>query len=578
MYYAVKVDVSGKQKYIFSTNRLKEIIGSSKIIEFVTEYLGDIILLEMGKKISDQTFSQDQHNPIHTIGGGNSIYIFENEEKALEFIQKFSLYVLDHFEGLPLIMAKEKFDLEKDWAGNLYERLDQKIVLKKNKMALRNEYLSFGMHVKCPNTGKAAGYKIQDGDSIKWVSKEVWDKRRFYDKFLKKDISVDFKGFVREEFLTNPYSDLMKQIEQKIKWMRHYYSQENIEKRVYDEYTFLKEEEKQRYIQMQGNGPQIPEMIQDISRTDDSNNSYIGLCNFDGNGMGQKISKAKSAFVDIFNDASPEEKKKINLLFLRFLESLSKRLKQKYETAFIRMREEAKMDQKLINPLIIAGDDISFITKGDVAIRAGEKFIRYFCGIEPIHQEYAVDLGKEIKKDLEGFLKEQSSELSQRVEVILDSFSKLSISGGISIVSDTYPIYVAQKLAHELEENAKKAGKENKKEENAIDWELMRGDMQSFSELRRDVLTQRPYVLSTQRDDFKKLEQACEKLLKEMADEKQSQRKQNQFLKSLSTNDSQAKIHAKKNLHREKHEEENFEIDRDALEIRDFYHKWGGKQ
>ncbi len=54
-YYIVKLDISSKQKYIYSSNRLQEIIGASKIIEFITEMLGRDVLLKMNR----DSFNED---------------------------------------------------------------------------------------------------------------------------------------------------------------------------------------------------------------------------------------------------------------------------------------------------------------------------------------------------------------------------------------------------------------------------------------------------------------------------------------------------------------------------------------
>ena len=56
-YYIVKVDIGSKQKYIFRSNVLKEIIGASEVIKFVTEDLGDQILKYMNE-------NQEQFNKI----------------------------------------------------------------------------------------------------------------------------------------------------------------------------------------------------------------------------------------------------------------------------------------------------------------------------------------------------------------------------------------------------------------------------------------------------------------------------------------------------------------------------------
>lgn len=55
-YYIVKLDISSKQKYIYSSNRLQEIIGASKIIEFITEMLGRDVLLKMNRDSSNKDY------------------------------------------------------------------------------------------------------------------------------------------------------------------------------------------------------------------------------------------------------------------------------------------------------------------------------------------------------------------------------------------------------------------------------------------------------------------------------------------------------------------------------------------
>ncbi len=48
--FVVKIDIGSKQKYIFSSNRLKQIIGASEIIRYVTEGLAKEVLQSMNKE------------------------------------------------------------------------------------------------------------------------------------------------------------------------------------------------------------------------------------------------------------------------------------------------------------------------------------------------------------------------------------------------------------------------------------------------------------------------------------------------------------------------------------------------
>ena len=50
-FYIVKIDIGSKQKYIFRSNRLREIIGASKIIKFVGEIMEDGALIH--KEVSN---------------------------------------------------------------------------------------------------------------------------------------------------------------------------------------------------------------------------------------------------------------------------------------------------------------------------------------------------------------------------------------------------------------------------------------------------------------------------------------------------------------------------------------------
>ena len=70
-------EVSRKQQYIFSSNKLKENRGASIIIEYIIE--------EMPAKIN-KSYSQ---NLIYS-GGGSSLYRFGSTKEAKDFIKNIS--------------------------------------------------------------------------------------------------------------------------------------------------------------------------------------------------------------------------------------------------------------------------------------------------------------------------------------------------------------------------------------------------------------------------------------------------------------------------------------------------------
>ena len=89
--FLVISEVSKKQGYIFKTNKLKENIGASTIIEYITEGLPKEKLAEvLGKDIAK---IKDEN--VVNAGGGNSLFIMDNEDDAKEFITRTTRTVLE---------------------------------------------------------------------------------------------------------------------------------------------------------------------------------------------------------------------------------------------------------------------------------------------------------------------------------------------------------------------------------------------------------------------------------------------------------------------------------------------------
>lgn len=333
-YFAVKVDVSGKQEYIFSSNRLKEVVGASKIIEFVTEILGRVIIEEMKSDeilkygLNQRKFTEvfDWKNSkgeiesirgnVHIEGGGNAIYIFTKKEQAKNFTKRFTKYVLEHFEGLDITVVTEDFNMREDLGLELYSRLDNAINIKKNSVRRPLRSFSFGMYDKCGNTGKPIGYEvseISDENSkeyvSKLVSKESYQKRLFYDEVIMNryensedynKIRIDSLEFNKDEKIYDDFyrikkymdSDKKSEIKDKITWMRSYYvSKEGntlskIIPQYYDKKTLLNTKEVDKI-----NDLVLETRLKNIENIAGDNTiaSYIGLTQLDGNGIGNAL-------------------------------------------------------------------------------------------------------------------------------------------------------------------------------------------------------------------------------------------------------------------------------------------------
>lgn len=454
--FVVKIDIGSKQKYIFSSNRLKQIIGASEIIRYVTEGLAKEILQSMNKEYKN--YQDSNGGNVLFEAGGNSMYIFNNEDDAKEFNKIFSRFVIEYFDGLELIIVIKEFDIEKRNIVDLYQEIEQALTKKKGERNYQFKRLSYGLTRICPNTRKPAGYEYKEKDNnnkekIEYISKESEDKLRFYD------------------FLCGNSKYYDKQ--NKIKYM---IGSEEIN------HEQMKKELEERYSLK--NGFEFTNEL-DIIAGPKNEGSYIGITCIDGNGMGKKI--------DSFNDEYkkvPEEKifdsnqeyiekfrdltEKIDEHYRRTFNKILEDLIDNYNDYYEKIGYEKEKKTLPIRPIILAGDDITFISNGKIAIDITRLF---------------------------------TEEITEQKEQFGKNKYNLTTSAGIAIVKRNHPFSRSVKLAEALEKSSKKklrtmklaCEKQNSdKLEDAsfIDWEINRGDtLDDISIIRDKNLVARPYVI-----------------------------------------------------------------------------------
>lgn len=347
--YLVLVDIAAKQEYIFSSNKLKDMVGASEIIARVTD-VEEIRKLNLAK-FSESSFS----------GGGNAYLFFENEKNALEFIEKYSLYLLKTYPSLvPYLVPYEMSgDYQKDIAG-AKDELD-KI---RNSFYPLTHSLNIGFERLCPSSNIGVN---DDGE----ISNATASKRNMVENAKRFNKYLDAKG-----------------------------------------YEFSNELDK-IYIH---------------------NNAFISVVHCDINALGEKVRKLKN------KEESKEFSKKIDLImqeaFAKMIDKLASRLDNDgFEFKDIKItKDDFKKDDKYylpIRPIILNGDDFTFVSEGRLGIWLSKTFI----------------------EELENAFEEKNNNFNNELKEIFGN--SLYASAGIAICKAKTPFSRAYNLSEELASKAK---------------------------------------------------------------------------------------------------------------------------
>ncbi|WP_034870158.1 Cas10/Cmr2 second palm domain-containing protein [Clostridium lundense] len=473
-YFLIKIDISSKQKYIFQSNVLKEIIGASEIIKFITEDLTKYIFDLMNKdnntpgKLKDKNFyegsSIDNGNKLIE-AGGNAIYIFNDIDDAKKFNGLFSKFVMKYFDGLELLSIIKKFDIDNDHIKSVLDEMEKELTYKKGKRQNVFKRIGYGITDLCPRTRKPAGYKsIYEN---KYISKESFDKELFYTAINNKNKFQQVCENTKYLNISEEYIEAISKVSSDSMFA------------VSNEFKFTTE---------------LDKLAGKINEK-----TYIGITCIDGNGMGEKINTFNNTLKN--NGKSRRER---NINWLKEYGKLTEEIKRKYKTAFFEMIEKLienydsycenigfdKSERIIpIRPIIAAGDDITFVSNGKVAIKATKIFMDNIT--------------------------------SQKIKFGEKDFN-LTVSGGIAIVRKNYPFSRGIKIANELEKSSKKKLKamrqafedkfKDKKTEkldaSLLDWYVDRGNiLENLKWIRNEEnleLTAKPYLIKYSEDMNKK--------------------------------------------------------------------------
>ncbi len=368
--FAVLIEATSIQQYIFSSNKLTENIGASYIIEKLL-YGKNGSMDEILKRLFTPDFNinlwweakdlePDSPCEVGYIGGGNTLVFFENEDQAKFFIKSFSTECLLKFPSLRIVIGVKR-DFDTTNYKDEYEKLLQDLKERKASYVHNVSIAKHGITTDCPWSNEAA---------------EVFNKKR--SNYI--SLTSSSKLFASEQSINN---------------------QNNTFPCLNDIY-------------------QLPDEIDKLGQ--DQEASYIAVVHIDGNGMGK-------IFSDI-NDIKELRKKskavsdKANSAMVKLIEHVIE-LKKKDKLTDLKFKEDANFLP--IRPILVGGDDVTFICEGRLGMYLAEKFIGYF------YDETERNKGAESP------------------EKLMDG-----ACAGVAIVKSHFPFYKAVKLAEDLCNEAKK--------------------------------------------------------------------------------------------------------------------------
>lgn len=451
MSYLMILEVSQKQAYIFSSNKLKDNIRHSENICQVTdpEYFGDVAAK------AGISFCEDD-NVVYS-GGGHTVLEFQEEKEAKEFAYEVSKTVRQDFPGLELFIKTEPYD-ENAAPGKNLEKLTEALEIKKSIRRASFGQGTFGV------------------ERIDASSRKV---KPLGDRFADQEPGIRRKS--REEYVPEGYKATPK--------------------------------------------------FENLGNTQHTS-SFIAVIHIDGNAMGKRVKQLRE-------DHKEKPWDQYKAILKRFSASVDRDFKNSYREMADRIAENLKngAGEKLdlkenyfpVRQIILAGDDVCFVTEGRIGLEAARIFIEQLSG-------------KCNEQDGMGY----------------------TACAGVAIVHHKYPFYKAYELAEMLCSNAKRSIAEYGTEGKAcaIDWHIEFGELvDSIEDLREKYITAdgcrlelRPYLLSAADDVLKKEPirryDNFKKLLSELQQEKASyaRGKLKEFREALKEGETASEYYLKSNL------------------------------
>ena len=345
-YIVTVINTAGIQNYIFSSNRLKENIGASYLVQQVT---GHWVKEELKRLWESNTYVPPDKNltketalpciqegnvvaELFYSGGGNTVLLFEKLSFAHEFMRNWSKRVLEHAPGVRIIAAHTSFEWEaNDLQAKISELIDEGIAQKKRYGVASSPLLGLGITADCNSTRLVAiGMNDEYGAPID--EKDNRDRGRYpVSREVAKKLSAIPKA---NEQLKQMFSALPKQLK-------------------------------------------FPYQFDHLGRSR-GESSYIAVVHADGNKMGDRFKeygeqhKDNASFIQAFRLLSHD----VNRAGIIALQAVLKKV-----TSLV-SEDKFKLPNSHpyfpFRPLVYGGDDVTFVCDGRLGLVLAAKYLSEF--------------------------------------------------------------------------------------------------------------------------------------------------------------------------------------------------------
>ena len=398
---ALLFDTRSIQRFIFSGNRLKTNIGASYLVDHVFDkQLMEVLEsetanLEVDKDSWHQELAIDKLQGkrqcvVAANGGGNALLLFSEDvahEDLIQIVRRFSTLVLTEIPGLHLGAACGKLRLSDDEFQADLKELFQQLKQVQNRVFPVVSIPYTGLTLTCPISGEVANYYDPTGTIIK--SDERGQRFCSQEAAVKAKAAHDANLALEKEI--SKYSSVC-----------------------------------QRFA--------FPQEIDELGQIEREKN-YFAIVHIDGNNMGDKFRACRTQSER--SRLSENVRRKTWGCFIHLLEHIESEYGKYLEQHALDLGGRQKKDEQgrpylPIRPIILGGDDVTFVCPAKMAIPYVKRFMEYLL------DEHSVE------------------------GIEAEAAKRMDSCGGIAILKTTYPFFRGYELAEQLCEAAKQRKRKEK--------------------------------------------------------------------------------------------------------------------